>query len=116
MAAFEPYLEKFNELQPYFVKKVKENHEIADVLKNAAEKGLINLFTLLVKDLDNKNPSDDYGNTPFYLAAGYGHLNIVSFCTRILANPNPKITCPKNLKSFNGELLFTMLPKKDIWA
>merc|ERR1712062_138611 len=33
MAAFEPYLEKFNELQPYFVKKVKENHEIADVLK-----------------------------------------------------------------------------------
>ena len=37
MAQFEPYLEKFNELQPDFVKKVQENHVIFDLLKTSAE-------------------------------------------------------------------------------
>ena len=53
MAAFEPYLEKFNELQPDFVKKVQENHVIVDVLKTAAEKGAMNFIKILVKDLDD---------------------------------------------------------------
>ena len=58
MAQFEPYLEKFNELQPDFVKNVQENHGIVDVLKTAAEKGLINFIKILVEDLDDKNPAD----------------------------------------------------------
>ena len=102
MATFEPYIEKFNELQPEFVKNVQKNHVIVDILKTSAEKGLINFLKLLVKDIDNKNPSDDAGYTPFYLAAGDGHLNIVSFYTEILDNPNPKSFYPENEKQFNG--------------
>ena len=62
--------------------------------------------------LQDKNPCDDNGVTPFYLAAEYGQLNIVSFYTEILDNPNPKRPFPENEKQFNGRTPLDMAAQK----
>ena len=45
----------------------------------AAENGHLKVYTLLLKNLIDKTPTDDYGKTPFDLAKKNGHIFISEF-------------------------------------
>ena len=68
--------------------KDKGPADYIDPLLEAAWKGHLDIFRLIVERVDNPNPADEEGLTPLNLAAWSGHLDIVSFIIDRVANTN----------------------------
>ena len=59
-------------------------------LFDAAINGHLHIIEYLIEQIEGDiNPSLSDGDTALHLAAGGGHLNVVSFYTNRLPNPNP---------------------------
>ena len=72
---------------------------LTDLMLEAAEKGDLYVIEELAKIQENINPSTHNGNTVLHVAAEKGHLNVVSFYTNQLSNPNP---CQLSNDKFRG--------------
>ena len=65
---------------PWFEKSVSK------VLSLAAENGNLEVYELISKDLDDKNPKDRFRNTPLHCAVRYGSYAICQFITKNTQN------------------------------
>ena len=62
-------------------------------LHGAAINGHLDVFQLIIQNVNEKNPPDGEGNTPLHRAAEYGHLNICQMIIQTVCLKNP----PNNL-------------------
>ena len=68
-------------------------------LHNAATNGDLDCIERLLENIEgNINPSQSDGKTVLHLAAEKGHLNIVSFYTSRLPDPNPRMLTNDELR------------------
>ena len=58
----------------------------SDALSQAAQLGNIEIYELISKELDDKNPRDRYGETPLHNAVRYGRYEICQFITKNTEN------------------------------
>ena len=62
---------------------------VANALTLAAEYGNLEVYELISKDLDDKNPKDRFRNTPLHKAVRYGNYEICRFITKNTQNLEP---------------------------
>jgi uncharacterized coiled-coil protein SlyX len=60
--------------------------EGSNALSLAAKYGIMEVYELISKELDDKNPSDRYRSTPLHYAATYGNYKICKFITQNTQN------------------------------
>ena len=58
-------------------------------LHGAAENGHLEVCSLIIDAIDNKNPADAYGNTPLHAAARSGHLEVVRLIVENITDKSP---------------------------
>ena len=58
-------------------------------LHAASENGYLEIVTLILPYLKDKNPPDTNMYTPLHLAAFHGHINVVKLLIENISNPNP---------------------------
>ena len=68
---------------PWFEKSV------VNALNLAAEYGNLEVYELISKDLDDKNPKDRFRNTPLHCAVRYGSYEICRFIAKNTQNLEP---------------------------
>ena len=59
---------------------------VSNALSLAAQYGNVEVYELISKELDEKNPSDRYRSTPLHYAARYGSFKICKFITKNAKN------------------------------
>ena len=82
------------ELFEYVFTKTSNRNPIVDidgltVLHYAAINGHLDIVQLIVTNVENKNPANDFGTTPLHRAASYGHLDICQLIVENVKNKNP---------------------------
>ena len=98
MSDFLPYLEKFYEVQPDLATMVKDEYNIVNLFRIAGRNDWLIFFKLLVQNSGNRlEPVEKQ----LHLSAEYGHLEIITFYTKIFDNPNPRVFDSENQK-ING--------------
>ena len=60
-----------------------------NLLFQSATDGTLVVYKSIVENLVDKNPSDDYGYTPFHLAACLGHFDLCEIIIEYIWNKNP---------------------------
>ena len=60
-----------------------------NALHMVAKKGNVEVCKFIVNYLEDKNPIDNFGLTPFHYAAKNGHANVCVVLMRNLLNKNP---------------------------
>ena len=68
---FESFVEKTGLINPERSDKYTPFHF-------ACQEGHLDICKFIIQNLDNKNPKDNGGTTPLYIAAEYGHLKYVN--------------------------------------
>ena len=58
-------------------------------MHKAAANGHLEVCKLLIDNVDDKNPADDYGLTPWHKAAANGHLEVCKLLIDNVADKNP---------------------------
>ena len=78
-----------------------------DILRDAAQWGYLDICILIMGYLEDKNPRDRNGETPFHFAAMFGRLEICKVFVNLLAEKNPSDNhgdTPLHLAAENGSL------------
>ena len=80
------------------------------ILHLAAEWGNLEVFKLLIENMDDKNPINSIGDSPFNLAAENGHLDICKFIIENVEDRSSLLLTAIDLK--NSELCKILLKNK----
>ena len=71
----------------------------------AAQNGHIDVCKLMIKTVQNKNPVDRFGRTPFILARDYGHESICRMMMSYEDFEKMNVTVTKTLTATGNSLL-----------
>ena len=84
-AAFSGHLEVFR-----FILENGGTGDLDVILQAVAEYGFLNICILIMERLEDKNPRNSNGQTPFHFAAMFGRLKICKVFVKLLAEKNPR--------------------------
>ena len=99
---FKFLLEKAEDKNPILITDVNWT-----LLHNLAEKGHLEMVTIMVKQIQNKSPLDVHGSTPYHIAAYFGHVELCYLLMKYNMDKNPKNyggQTPLLFAAYNGQL------------
>ena len=99
---FKLLLEKAEDKNPILITDVNWT-----LLHNLAEKGHLEMVTIMVKQIQNKSPLDVHGSTPYHIAAYFGHVELCYLLMKYNMDKNPKNyggQTPLLFAAYNGQL------------